>query len=94
MTLAAGLISMEDQACQVIVINLLQFCYMFGSGMQTTMCTLVGNQIGKGEAFQALRYFYKILYVALALFGFLSYLVWFFYEDIIRSLTDLKDIQE
>jgi hypothetical protein len=33
MTLAAGLISMEDQACQVIIINLLLFCFMFGCGM-------------------------------------------------------------
>lgn len=33
MTLSAGILGVDDQACQVILINILAFCYMFGSGM-------------------------------------------------------------
>jgi Na+-driven multidrug efflux pump len=43
MTLAAGLISTDDQAVQVIMISILMVCYMFGSGMQTVTGTLIGN---------------------------------------------------
>ena len=65
---------------------------MIGSGMQTTMCTLVGNQLGKGDAYQALDYFYKIIKVAFVLFGFIAFMIWFFYTEIIQILTNLKDI--
>lgn len=43
MTITAGLISVDEQACQVLLINILAFCYMCGSGMQTTTCVLIGN---------------------------------------------------
>lgn len=43
MTLSSGMIGINEQASQVILINILCFCYMFGSGMQTTTCTIIGN---------------------------------------------------
>lgn len=77
MTLASGIISMEDQACQVLIINILMISYMFGSGMQQTTCTLVGNEIGKGNAYQAMDYFKKLVYVSLFIFGVLTAVIWF-----------------
>ena len=72
MTLSAGFISVEDQACQVILINLLVFSYMFGSGMQTTTTTLIGNQIGRGDASMAIQTFKELALVSFVIFGFLA----------------------
>jgi Na+-driven multidrug efflux pump len=43
MTLASGLLGVTEQACQVILIMLLNFNYMVASGIQTTTATVVGN---------------------------------------------------
>jgi Na+-driven multidrug efflux pump len=64
MTIQAGLISTEDQACQVILINISGFCQVFGNAMETTACTLVGNYLGKGDAYNAISYFKAICIVS------------------------------
>lgn len=43
MTLASGLLGVEEQACQVILIMFLNLNYMVASGIQTTTATVVGN---------------------------------------------------
>jgi Na+-driven multidrug efflux pump len=57
MTLTAGLISVDAQVSQVLLLNLLEFTYMFGSGLQTTACTLIGNRVGNGEITEAKEFF-------------------------------------
>lgn len=57
MTLASGFVGIDDQAFQVILINLLTLNYMIGSGMQSSASTVVGNQIGYGNTRKAVEYF-------------------------------------
>ena len=92
MTLSAGFISVEDQACQVILINLLVFSYMFGSGMQTTTTTLIGNQIGKGDASMAIKTFKELALVSFVIFGFLATFMHKYFSEIINMMTDLDEI--
>ena len=70
MTLASGLVSIDDQACQIILINLLNLNYMMGSGMQSSASTVIGNQIGNGNAKKAIEYFKVTIITGLAIFSF------------------------
>lgn len=93
MTLASGILSMEDQACQVLVINILMFVYMFGLGMMQCACTLVGNQIGKGNAFEAIDYFKKIMLASIIIFSVLTVVTWIHFDFILEILTQIEEIQ-
>lgn len=69
MTLASGLVSIDDQACQIILINLLNLNYMMGSGMQSSASTLIGNQIGYGNTKKAIEYFKVTIITGLLIFS-------------------------
>jgi Na+-driven multidrug efflux pump len=69
MTLASGLVGIDEQAFQVILINLLTLNYMIGSGMQSSASTVVGNQIGYGNTKKAIEYFQVTIITGLILFG-------------------------
>jgi Na+-driven multidrug efflux pump len=83
MTLSAGILGVEDQACQVILINILAFCYMFGSGMQTTTCALVGNQIGRGDAVMAIKTFKEVAIVSTVFFGIIVVIMHRFFGELL-----------
>jgi Na+-driven multidrug efflux pump len=51
---------------QVVLINIATLSYMIGYGVQSTICAVIGNEIGKGEAFRASQY-YKVVNATLAL---------------------------
>ena len=57
MTLAAGMMSIPQQAAQVILIYLLQMSFTVVVGLQSPCTTFLGNHIGKGNIVQANMYF-------------------------------------
>ena len=56
LTLLAGLISVEDQAVQVICAVISTTLFMFGSGLQEASSSLIGNMIGANKVGFAWHY--------------------------------------
>ena len=49
MTLASGMLGVEEQASQVILLNMTIMAYMVSYGILSTSCTVIGNSIGSGD---------------------------------------------
>ena len=58
--LISGLISIEDQECMVIFINLIGVVSTVGFGIQIAGCSLIGQQIGTGNLEMARLYNRKV----------------------------------
>lgn len=88
MTIMSGLISLEDQFCQVIYYNLISLIASAPLGIQSATCSLVGRQIGEGDISKAWRY-----YKCFVRFSFFVYVVEYgivvaFHNSIFRIFTD------
>lgn len=93
MTLASGLFGVKEQACQVILINLLNFNYMVASGVQTTTAAVLGNHIGFGDCKKAKEYFRIIIVLGLAIFSIQSLLMYAYMDSILSFATDLDTLE-
>ena len=56
---------------------------MFGSGMQTTTCALVGNQIGRGDAVMAIKTFKEVVIVSIVFFGIIVVIMYRFFGELL-----------
>jgi Na+-driven multidrug efflux pump len=88
MTIVSGQISLADQVAQVLLLNLLEFNYMFGAGIQTCACTLIGNQIGNGDTKEAKKYLKAVVFVASALFVLQSAALLIWYDTFFYLVND------
>lgn len=94
MTLASGLVGIDDQAFQVILINLLNLNYMIGSGMQSSASTVVGNQIGYGNVGKAIEYFKVSVITGQVLFCAQTIFFYLYLENIIGLFTNIPEMLE
>ena len=53
MTLESGYLNVDDQAAQVVLINLLSILFMFSIGMQQATSSLIGQEIGRNNVRKA-----------------------------------------
>lgn len=53
-----------QQAAQIVIMNIVALAYMVGIGLETASCTLVGQQIGKGDVKKAKEYYGTIQIVS------------------------------
>lgn len=60
-TVIAGYISLEDQACQIIMLNLTNNLFTLALGINTAACTLIGTQIGNMNVENAKNYMIAIV---------------------------------
>ena len=63
-SLMAGCLGVEEQAVNVIVLNILALTFQIPYGIQQSACAMIGNQIGAGDIIEA-----KKLYRALSTFS-------------------------
>lgn len=49
MILMAGYIGVKEQACQIVVINIVALIWMVSIGLQQAASSTIGQQIGKGD---------------------------------------------
>lgn len=56
--IVSGWISVECQAAQVVLVNIICMVFMVGLGMEQSSCSLVGRQIGRNNISEA-KQFYK-----------------------------------
>ena len=78
MVIISGMLGIKYQAAQVILMNMTEVAYAVGFGLQSAACTMMGNQIGKGDLEGAYRY-YKVIMVAgftILVFEGLALLAW------------------
>ena len=62
------------------------------AALSTTATTVIGNKLGKGDAFEAYKYFIAILMSLAVYLTFLSSIFYFYYENFINWLTSVKKL--
>ena len=89
----SGWISIQVQAAQSIVCNMLGLFYMSAIGLEQVSSALVGQQLGKNDVVQA-KIFYSSLYrMSISLICFSICALYTFRIRIIHMFTDIKEIQ-
>eukprot|EP00356_Strombidium_inclinatum_P013041 CAMPEP_0170503862 /NCGR_PEP_ID=MMETSP0208-20121228/46130_1 /TAXON_ID=197538 /ORGANISM="Strombidium inclinatum, Strain S3" /LENGTH=164 /DNA_ID=CAMNT_0010783747 /DNA_START=1044 /DNA_END=1538 /DNA_ORIENTATION=+ len=94
MTLASGFIGITEQAAQVVLINMAALAYMVGYGIQSTITTLVGSHIGRGQASKAKEYYRASLIAMVMNILVLIGLHYKFWHYIVGIFTDIDDVVE
>ena len=78
MIIISGMLGVKYQAAQVILMTMTEVAYAVGFGLQSAACTMMGNQIGKGDLEGAKKY-YRVIMVAgflILILNSLALLVW------------------
>jgi len=74
--------------------NMLMIAYMFGHGMKTTSCTMVGIKIGSGDYKGTIRYFrIAALFTVILVFCEAS-LIYTYKEKITEIISPLDSIRK
>ena len=94
MVIASGYLPLNDQAIQVIVSKMLGYFLGIDSVLSTTSTTLIGNKLGRGDAYQAREYLKVLILTASALIFVLTSVLCFEWNPIIELLTNVKDLQD
>lgn len=68
LTLTAGLIGVTEQAAQVMMSMMSEISFTTGLGVSSALCTIMGQQIGRGNLETVNAYFFFIIKISLALF--------------------------
>ena len=53
MIIMTGYLGVDNQASQIVLMNIVSTCYMVAIGLETTSCTIIGQEIGKGDVKKA-----------------------------------------
>ena len=77
-----------------MLINMAMMAYMSAYGMQSTACTVVGNQIGRGNVDKGYTYCWLSLIFALMLVMMEAYAIYTYQHEIINFLTNIEEIQD
>jgi len=85
LTLFSGLISVDVNAAEVILINLFVIFYTIPYGIQSSAIVVVGNSIGENNVIQAKNYAKIIMMIGIS-FNFLICLSLFIFKNSIASL--------
>ena len=57
MTLIAGYLGTKEQAVTIVIMQIVGLAYMLAYALEMSSCTLIGQQIGKGDLKTAKAYF-------------------------------------
>lgn len=60
-----------------------------GAALATTATTLVGNKLGKGDAYEAYNYLKALLMFMSIMLSIFTFTLFTFYEDLIDLLTNV-----
>ena len=67
--------------------NIVSLAVMIGFGLEQSSCTLIGQEIGRGEIKLAKQIYFEIVQISVVLIGFTCYLVWRFKSQYIGIFT-------
>ena len=88
----AGWISVNCQAAQAIVFNIMVILYMQAMGLEQATCALVGQQLGRNAPVQARIYYRSFRYIAFWFIVITTILFWVLRVQIINLFTHHKEI--
>jgi Na+-driven multidrug efflux pump len=72
--------------------NLVAMAYMVAIGLETASCTIVGQEIGKGDVVKAKEYYRLFSIVTVIMISCTSLCVYIFKEQIVKLFTDKENI--
>ena len=77
--LISGFFSIEEQSSQIILMQILIYCFMFAVGLEASTCAMIGNLLGKQKITEAQQTYTRFKVVALV-FGIFNCLFFFFLQ--------------
>ena len=90
----AGLISVNDQAVNTILLQLIAIMFMVPMGIQSAACAIIGEQIGANRVPLAQEYFKVMCNIVLLLLLLVQTLVFFGRESIVSVFTKDSEVRE
>ena len=90
----AGLISVNDQAVNTILLQLIAIMFMVPMGIQSAACAIIGEQIGANRVPLAQEYFKVMCNIVLLLLLLVQTLVFFGRESIVSVFTKDDEVAE
>lgn len=94
MCLIAGYISVIAQATAILIMNIILVFYMMACGFESATCTLIGNQIGKGDVQMAKKFMRTISYLSAVIISFIVVLLFFTKHYLVSILTKNEELRE
>ena len=94
MVLVSGTIGVVEQAAQVILSNMSEINFSIGYGIQSTSCTLVGNEIGKGDLVGSKIMKSFVIKASMAIFVIETLGFYLVKQNFLEVMTDQPHIME
>ena len=88
----AGLISVNDQAVNTILLQLIAIMFMVPMGIQSAACAIIGEQIGANKVTLAKEYFRVMCNIVLLLLLLVQSLVFFGRDSIVLVFTKDSEV--
>lgn len=85
--LISGWLGSLELATNIIIMNIILITYMMTMGLEQAACTLVGQQIGKGDAESAKKLFGTLLKVSAVMLACTSICLYLLSEKVLNYLT-------
>ena len=83
MVLISGLLGTKEQACTVLIMNLVVLAYMTAMGLEMSSITLIGQQLGKGDLATARAYYNTIRIVTAMIYTCITLTIVIFRRNIL-----------
>ena len=90
----AGLISVQDQAVNTILLQMIAVMFMVPQGIQSAACAIIGEQIGANRVPLAKSYFQIMSLSVISLLFMVQALVYFSKDAIVRVFTEDAAVRE
>ena len=85
--LISGWLGTHEQATNIVIMNIILITYMLTMGLEQAACTLVGQQIGRGDLKSAKILYKSLLHVSACMLSLTSFGLYAYKETIINFLT-------
>ena len=93
MCLIAGYLGVMEQATTILIMNIILVIYMFAFGLEIASCTLIGNQVGKGDVDMALKFNASMRKVSTVSIALSCVLIYFTKEALVDLLTQNESLR-
>ena len=92
MILISGLLGVKEQAACILIMNIVSLAVMIGFGLEQASCTLIGQEIGRGEISLAKQIYNEFLKISTILILITCFLVWKYKSQYISIFTENDQI--
>lgn len=92
LTMLSGYLGVTEQACQIILWNIMSLLWQIPFGFQMAICALVGNEIGAQNVDRA-KYVAKVVFGISQMFNLLEFVfLVIFREYLVKAFTSSIEI--